>query len=81
MLEFLIVINLIMIALLILATIVGSIARKIDCSDKFNCSKIFSIIYNICDGIATIICILYLFEVLVLVSAILFEVARELICG
>lgn len=81
MLGFLIVINLLMIALLVLAAIVGSIACKIDCSDKFNCSKIFSIIYHICDGIVTIMCVLYLLEVFVLVSAILFEVARESIYG
>lgn len=75
MLEFLIVINLFMVALLALATIVGAIACK------FNCNKLFGRIFKICDGIVTIICVLYLLEVFVLVSAILFEIARELIYG
>lgn len=57
--EFLIVINLIMIALLILVTIVGAIACKL------NCNKPFGRIFKICDGIVTIICVLYLFEVFI----------------
>lgn len=75
MLEFLIVVNLLMVALLALAVIVGAIACK------FNCNKLFGSIFKICDGIVTIICVLYLLEVFVLVSAILFEIARELIYG
>lgn len=75
MFEFLLVTNLFMVALLSLAVIIGAIACR------FDCSKLFNRIFKICDGITTTICVLYLLEVFVLFSTLVFEIARRLISG